>query len=528
MPDPASAAPERVLVLTPTASDAILTRTILEQAELDYEPCTDLIELSAKLEQGAGAILLTEGALATGTADRLVAALERQPEWSDVPVLVLAGGGLDAPAALWLMQALGNVTVLDRPVRIITLISALRTAIKARRRQYQLRDQLETIQQTQESLREASQRKDEFLATLAHELRNPLAPISNSLHLLQDDSTSKQLAQRAVGMMSRQLNHMVRLVDDLLEASRITRGNVDLHLEPLELAAVISAALDASRPLIESCEHQLSVTMPNQPVLLHGDPVRLTQIFTNLLNNAAKYTPNGGQISLVAKVEHMEDRDDVVVTIRDNGAGIPDDMLDRVFDMFTQVRRDTEQPRGGLGIGLTLVKSLVGLHGGSVHARPRPSDIGTEFEVRLPVLSRPSIAPSMEHAARSSDDLADRRILVVDDNRDAADTLGMMLNRSGAVVELAYDGLEALRIIDAHRPDVVLLDIGMPGLDGYEVAKQIRARPDADALVIVALTGWGQQEDRQRSRDAGFDHHLVKPVDFDLLFELLSPPKATT
>jgi PAS domain S-box-containing protein len=370
----------------------------------------------------------------------------------------------------------------------------------------------------EDALRDADRRKDEFLATLAHELRNPLAPMRNALHALRiadnDDSPANPAHLHA--MMERQVNHMVRLVDDLLEVSRITRGKIELRLEPIDLAAVIRAAVETSRPLIDAGGHELQVDLPDTPVTLNGDPVRLAQVIGNLLNNAAKYTPRGGHIGLAVQRRGGE----VELEVRDDGVGIPSDMLGQVFELFTQVDHTRAAAQGGLGIGLTLVQRIVELHGGRVEASSAGPNRGSTFVVRLPI-------PDTTHATAAPDGddarttLPSRRVLVVDDNLDAAESLGVLLQFLGANVKVVNDGPEALAVLDAFRPELVLLDIGMPGMDGYEVAARIRALPDQRGVTLIALTGWGQSEDRERSHAAGFDRHLVKPIDIDTLEALL-------
>jgi CheY-like chemotaxis protein len=313
--------------------------------------------------------------------------------------------------------------------------------------------------------------------------------------------------------MDRQVAHLVRLVDDLLEVSRITRGVIDVRREPLDLATLVRSAIDTTRPMFEGASHELDVHLPSEPIVIEGDAVRLTQVFANLLTNAAKYTNHGGRIDVT--VGHRGRF--ATISVRDNGIGIPREHLNSVFEMFMQVDRSSRQAQGGLGIGLTLVRSLVAIHGGSVEARSAGPGKGSEFVVTLPTVAVHEL-PS--HRAEEVPMLPPRRILVVDDNRDAADTLAALLVRLGATVAVVYGGAEALERIPTFAPDVVLLDIGMPELDGYEVARRVRAR-DTEVL-LVALTGWGQDQDVRRSRAAGFDHHLVKPPNIERLRELLA------
>jgi signal transduction histidine kinase/ActR/RegA family two-component response regulator len=508
---------ERLLLLTPTARDAALSQSIMADSGLEAHLCRDLNDLCDEVGDGAGAILLTDAALGTTAADRLAAVLREQPPWSDIPVVLLSPRGADSAAAVWAMNAFSNVTVLEQPVRIMTLVSALRTAVKARQRQYELRDQLE-------ALRHADQQKDEFLATLSHELRNPLAPIRNALHVLRLAGADEQTRVRVLDTMERQVGNVIRLVDDLLELSRINEGRIELRKERIALTAVLRSALESSAPLIEAAGHELIVSEPPGQVLLHADPVRLIQILANLLNNAAKYTDRGGRISISARAEGT----DAVISVRDTGIGIPADMLDRIFGMFVQVDASQERSRQGLGIGLTLVKRLVELHGGSVEARSAGPGKGSEFIVRLPAFADERVAgaqsPSTRPAGaeRRRNDLVRFRILVVDDHHDSGDSLATLLRLLGHQVRVAYDGPAALEAASAFTPDVALLDIGMPGMDGIELATRLRREPALRGILIVALTGYGRDEDRRRSHDAGFDAHLVKPVDIAALNTLLA------
>jgi CheY-like chemotaxis protein/two-component sensor histidine kinase len=314
--------------------------------------------------------------------------------------------------------------------------------------------------------------------------------------------------------MQRQAGHLVRLVDDLLEVSRITRGLIEVQHEPVDLADIVAAAVETSRPVIEASQHRLVVDIPEEPLTVLGDSVRLTQVFANLLNNAAKYTDPGGAIQVAVR----RTRHTAFITVRDNGIGIDRDHLASVFDMFTQVSRSDRRTQGGLGIGLTLVRSLAALHGGSVTASSEGRGSGSTFEVRLPLIAvrRDQQAVPPDHKG-----FANLRVLVVDDNRDATDTLQTLLQSLGATVIAASSGREAIEQFERFEPDAVLLDIGMPGMDGYEVARRIRAMPSGGATQIIALTGWGQQEDVRRSFEAGFNHHLVKPLDIDRLWEVI-------
>jgi PAS domain S-box-containing protein len=363
--------------------------------------------------------------------------------------------------------------------------------------------------------KEAEQAKDEFLATLSHELRNPLAPLSSSLHLLGLAGKGDANLAQIHGMMERQVHHLVRLVDDLLEMSRISRGAFELRKERIEMAAVVRNAIETSEPLIRARHHLLSVSLPGEALWLDGDPVRLAQILANLLNNAAKYTDEGGQIGVRAWREERQ----AAVAVRDNGAGIAAEALPRLFEMFN--RGDRSAAGGtGLGIGLALARRLAQMHGGSIAARSDGPGAGSEFTVRLPLA--PQQAPGSARGATGDAALPQCRVLVVDDNHDAADSLSMVLNLLGADVRVARSGAEALAAFPDYDPAVVLLDIGMPGMDGYEVARRIRKLYPQKRTAIVALTGWGQEKDRRQAREAGIDHHLIKPADIETLRSLLA------
>jgi PAS domain S-box-containing protein len=374
-------------------------------------------------------------------------------------------------------------------------------------------------------LAEADRRKDEFLATLAHELRNPLAPLSNTLEILKRRGSDDPAVRRGLDTMERQLEQLVRLVDDLLDLSRITHNRIELRKRHIELAPVLRQAVLGAQPLADSAGHAIEVSLPSEPLWLNADAVRLTQVFGNLLNNSCKYTPAGGTIRVIAQ----RDETDAVVTVSDTGIGIPADKLASIFEMFTQVDRSLEQSHGGLGIGLTLVKRLVEMHGGSVEAQSAGVGQGSAFVVRLPA----AIDISDVSTPVPSESLADgamHRILVVDDNKDSADSLAMLLQLTGHEVSVAHDGRSALKAVESRRPDVVLLDIGLPSLNGHDVCRWVRQQPWGKTTVIIALTGWGQEEDRRRSQEAGFDGHLVKPVDHARLLALLESlmrPRAT-
>jgi signal transduction histidine kinase/DNA-binding response OmpR family regulator len=366
-------------------------------------------------------------------------------------------------------------------------------------------------------LQDADRRKNEFLSMLAHELRNPLAPIVNGVQLMRKLAPNVPELRRVEDMMDRQVRHLARIVDDLLDISRITRGKIRLQPAPIPVANVIGQAVEASRPLIESRRHALSVRLPEAKIYVNADSVRLAQIFTNLLNNAAKYTNEGGTIAVAVEQEGSE----VLVRVRDSGVGIPPEMLHSIFDLFTQAERTLDRSQGGLGIGLTLVRRLVEMHGGSVEAVSKGTNQGSEFVVRLPAFV-PSEPEAPETAPSTAASEPRRRILVVDDNSDAAESIAWLLRAAGHEVRTARDGNEAIASAEAFPPQVALLDIGLPGMDGYELARRLRQKLDAGNTVLIALTGYGQDRDIQRSKQAGFDHHLVKPADIRSLHAILS------
>lgn len=364
-------------------------------------------------------------------------------------------------------------------------------------------------------LSENDRRKDEFLATLAHELRNPLAPMSNMLEVVKRAEGDESVVKGALGTIERQLGQMIRLVDDLLDLNRITHDRLDLRRSEVELSSVVQQAVEVARPLLDASDHELIVDLPEEPVYLDADGARLAQVFGNLLNNSSKYTKPRGTIWLTA--ERLDGN--VMVKVKDTGAGIPPDKLSSIFDMFMQVEQTAEQSQGGLGIGLTLVKRLAEMHGGSIEAKSAGEGKGSEFIVKLPVLERP-VKSQAEGA--SSVDPPPRRVLIVDDNRDSADSLALLLEITGNETYLAHDGLEAVELAERYHPEVMLLDIGLPKLDGHEVCRRVRTQPWGRDIIIIALTGWGQDSDRRKSEEAGFNGHLVKPVDYDKLLELLA------
>jgi CheY-like chemotaxis protein/two-component sensor histidine kinase len=358
------------------------------------------------------------------------------------------------------------------------------------------------------ALKESDRRKDEFLATLAHELRNPLAPILSAIKVLGLKGSPAPEARWSREVIERQVDHLTRLIDDLLEISRITRNELELRKRRVTLDEVIAGALEASRPLIEASGHEVTVSVPSAPISLDGDLVRLSQVLLNLLNNAAKYTESNGRIWLTAE----RSGDTAIVRVKDTGIGIPVDKLPHLFEIFYQVDQSRERSKGGLGIGLALVRRLVEAHGGTVEARSEGLGTGSEFIVRLPMASAGTAVSEPKNDAVDLP-VQRARILIADDNRDSADSLSAFLRFTNNEVYVAYDGIEAVEAAERHRPELVLLDIGMPRLNGEDACRRIRSQAWGADVTIIALTGWGQEEDRRRTMDAGFDGHLVKPID---------------
>jgi signal transduction histidine kinase/ActR/RegA family two-component response regulator len=633
----------KVLVLPPTRRDGDVTRALLRDVGLDCDVVGNAKMLASQLNTSIGAVVLTDAAVADPGLSSVMDALGRQPQWSDMPVILLSKPDMRAPSDKRRFEKLTNLTVLDRPTSGRTLVSAVEAAIRGRSRQYQIRDQLNSLQEADAALREsaermslgvqvaglalaeidyatqqvrlsaeavalfgvggsarilsraefldavhpddreelsrrllrptdaacsdpaaidyrviwpdgrvkwvsqrhhvvlnglrdrqlravivaldaterknADRRKDEFLATLAHELRNPLAPIRTGLQALARPGGDGAGGTVIRAIMERQLSQMVRLVDDLLDVSRISSGKVVLQRSRVDLRAIAELAIEASQPFIAAGQHDFAAELPVGPVWVDGDASRLSQVISNLLNNAAKYTSEGGKLRLSLSRGETH----AIVRVQDNGVGIPPEMLNEVFDMFTQVNRTLDRSQGGLGIGLSLVRRLTELHGGDVSAESAGLGHGSTFTVRVPVLAAADLAPKgHETASREEPKCPGLRVLVVDDIADVADVLKMLLDLEGFETRVAYSGVAALESARDFRPDVVICDIGLPEMDGHEIARRLRRDPDMAPAMLIALTGWGAEGEVRRTRESGFDFHLVKPVDANALLELLS------
>jgi signal transduction histidine kinase/ActR/RegA family two-component response regulator len=511
-------AEERVVILPPTRRDGEVTCQILGRSAIECVVCADPINLAAQIQGGIGVIVITDAVASDPRSTAIISALNSQPAWSDAPTILLSRADRKSPTVERLVAALTNVTILDRPTSARTLVSAVQTAIRGRRRQYQLRDQIAALQEAKEALRTADQRKDEFLAMLAHELRNPLAPIRTASEILSRVFPPQLSGRAAVDVVKRQVAHLTRLVDDLLDVSRITQGRIQLQRRPLDLHSTVAQALESVEPLLVHKRHRITVSSEPGRLYVDGDSARLIQCVTNLLTNAIKYTGDGGEIAVEAKGEESS----AVISVSDNGVGIAEDLMPRIFGLFVQSARSLDRSEGGLGIGLSVVEKLVGMHGGTVTASSAGPGKGATFEIRIPRIDVARLPALLSEQT----DIASKRILVVDDNVDAASSIADLLRLDGHEVCVVYTATAAFEKFADFGPDVVLLDIGLPDMNGYQVAQRIRST--GGGVRIIALTGYGQLEDLQRAKESGFDAHLVKPVDSDLLAKVIGAGESQT
>ena len=496
---------QRILICAPLGKDAELACHVLQNADLNCWVCKTFQELLAELRKGAGAILSVEEVLTVSATSALIKYLAGQPNWSDVPILVLTKSGGNGPWVKEAYEKLGNLTLLERPVRAPTLTSAVRSALRARLRQYEIR--------------QSDQRKDEFLAMLAHELRNPLAPISAAARLLDMVANDEKKVRSTSEIIARQVSHMTNLVDDLLDVARVTRGLITLDKKSLDVRHILTEAVEQVNPQITARRQHLTLHLPPDLASVLGDRKRLVQVVTNLLNNASKYTPEGGNI-----IAHLHvTPDEIVLKITDSGIGISAEMVKRVFDLFAQAERTSDRSLGGLGLGLALVKSLVTSHGGRVQAFSEGPGQGSKFTVYLPRLINARIDQDKNQSenCQKQNSFQPLRLMLVDDNKDAADALAMLLEASGHQVSVEYTALKALALARLTAPQICILDIGLPDLDGNELAARLRALPETANALLIAVTGYSQERDRAKSIAAGFDYHFVKPVDVAKLLALL-------
>jgi signal transduction histidine kinase len=505
---------ERFLVLAPTGRDAALTAALLAKAGVQCDSCTCLTEMIRRAEQeGCAGLLIADEVLDPTALAALARMIDRQEAWSDIPILLFTGEGATIHArtpTARLLAPLGNVTLLDRPLRPITMITATRSALRARHRQYQARSE---IVEQQHAVRQ----RDQFLAMLGHELRNPLGAITMAVELMDQPGAK---VTRYHNIVRHQTQNLTRLVDDLLDVSRVTSGKIVLQRSRLDFGALIYRCIQSMDTTIKAQHLHVTFARPPEGPMVDADQVRLEQVVVNLVTNAIKYTPAGGNIAVSTDVEG----DDVVLQVGDSGVGIAADMIDRVFDLFAQVEGTLDRAKGGMGIGLTLVRSLVELHGGSVKASSAGANRGSVFTVRLPRASVESTVAC--EPAVNGRRVAGRDVLIVEDNPDIRDLLQQLLESYGHHVDSVGDGLTAVEHARRHRPSIIVVDIGLPGLDGYGVAERVR-QSLGSSVYLVALTGYGRPDDRRRALEAGFDVHMTKPVDVDALRHMIAAHAAS-
>lgn len=508
--------PDVILIVAPIGRDAELMCTQLRSAGLNCTSCRDIEDLCAKIDDGVAAIVATEEALPADRLHVLLDKLNEQPPWSEIPLIILTGApALDQkPRSFDLFARRTNVTLIDRPVRIKSLISAAQTAMRARRRQYDIRD---LMKQLEDRIHE----RDRFLAVLGHELRNPLAAIMLAVHMTDGQG---RLDGEHAQLIERQARHLTRLVNDLLDLSRVAAGKIVLKKGILDLRDVAAQSLEVVRPAAERQRVMVELESYDKPLLVDADGVRVDQILTNILTNAIKYTPEGGHVTLTIR----HDGSDGVLEVTDDGVGIAPDRIGRIFELFAQAENAIGRAQGGMGIGLALVRNLVDLHGGTVEAKSDGVGKGSTFTVRLPLASelQAQMIPVDSQPAKDTVSSQQRRIVIVEDNNDVRDLLRLRLKKLGHHVLDARDGEEGLRVVLDEKPDLALVDLGLPGIDGFEVAKGVREKL-GDGVVLVAVSGFGQPEDKRRALEAGFDDHLTKPADAKDIESLLNrfPPR---
>jgi signal transduction histidine kinase len=498
---------ERVLVWAPPR-DARLTCGFLQEAGFGCVSCATWTDLIREMRRGVAVVLLDGEMLTPQVIGSLQVVMSEQPRWSDLPLVVI--GGEEVIVRSQGVTELGNVAFLQRPLSLDTLRSTLRAALRARRRQYEVRDLLAQKD-------EAERRKDDFLAMLAHELRNPMAPIRTGLQVLRL-STDPDAIARIHDMMDRQLAHLSRLVHDLLDVSRIARGRIKLNTAPLDLRPGITMVVNAARAAAADKGLTLDARLPDQPVIVDADSVRVEQMIGNVLNNAIKFTPVNGQVRVELTVEGAE----AVIRVHDDGIGIAPDQLAHVFDLFAQAPRELDRSQGGLGIGLTVVKLLAELHRGRVEIFSHGEGAGTQAMIRLPLAPSATFIPKPVEAALAPSPA--KKVLVIEDNQDAAEMLQAYLSHLGHQVIVAHDGRAGLEMATQHKPDVIICDIGLPLIDGYEIASRLRGEEGFEGCLLIAMTGYGDVNDRERTRRAGFAHHLTKPADPIKVARLVAAP----
>ena len=500
---------ERVLICVESAQDSARIVELAGDLGIEAVACAEYSELCNQIEQGVAAIILSDMPDITDYDVRLLSILHAQPTWSTIPTIVIVDESTTNEALS--EEHLLGVTLLERPVQIRTLSTVMHVALQSRRNQYMVRDLLQERGALVEQLRHDAAMKNEFLAILAHELRNPLAPIRTGLQVLRL-STKGEPFMQTLQMMERQVSHLVRLIDDLLDVSRITRGRLELRKQKVLLSLLLSNAVESSKPFIDAGKHSLTISEPDDLITLDVDPTRVAQVISNLLNNAAKYTPSGGTITLTAR-----HKDEIVqVEVKDNGIGLPPQMIPKVFDMFSQVEPSMARSQGGLGIGLALSRRLMEMHNGTVEAASAGPGKGSTFTITIPCTEKVQRSPAKVSVTGNGDhafQCKSHRVLVVDDQADIAQSLKHLLSLLGQDAHTASNGLEALQVAKDFKPELVFLDIGLPGMTGYEVARNLRALETTPRPALIAVTGWGDEANISLAQEAGFDRHLTKPVD---------------
>ncbi len=506
----ANASESRVLMMSPLPRDVAMATSVLGRAGFHSEGFASPEELVEAASRNPPGMLLvaSEALFNTDAVASLMSLLEGQPAWSDLPVSIITHSRIADPHELRAVRGLEHlhsVTFLDRPVRVAALVSTVRAALQARSRQYQVRDLLVAAEQD-------VRQRDEFLAMLSHELRNPLAAISNATHVMR---LRPQRSAEIIPVLDRQTGMLSRMVDDLLDVARITSGKIKLKTERFDAGNALDNALETVAAYVGARKHNLDVDRPQSPLQVKGDPARMAQIFCNLIHNAAKYTDPGGDIRVTLRGEDGE----AVFRVRDSGIGIDAVQVKQIFELFAQGERNIDRAEGGLGIGLTIARQLVHMHGGNIAVQSDGPGSGSEFCVRLPL-----VAQATTHRTRAENNALDRgssRVLVVDDNREVADGLALLVEALGHEARTVYKGCDALAYARDFRPDIILLDLGMPEMDGFAVARALRSLPYGSRLTIVALTGYGDEATVAKSRSAGFDHHLLKPAGVHALQSIL-------
>ena len=502
----------RALLLMPNRQDAELALSFLAEGGIGARPCRNIDELRARLSgaDDVGCVVLVGDSLTEGELPALHDVIESQPAWSDMPFILVspAGSGLGELAER-MFPNVGNLTLLEQPLNPATLVSAVRVALRARAHQLQLRDLIEDREQ-------GLRMRDEFLAMLAHELRNPLAPMRNSVYLQKLLPIDDPIFVKTRDIFDRQVTNLSRMVDDLIDIARLERGKLQLQRKHIDLNALVTAAIETSLPMVNARRHRVEVGLAPEPLLVDADPVRIEQLVTNLVTNAAKFTPEKGEIT----VSTAREDGSATVSVRDNGAGLSEEMLTSIFNPFVQADRTLARSSGGLGLGLTIAHRLAVLHGGTLQARSAGANRGSTFMLRLPLVATVSNGVSAsdpgEHAARRL------RVLVVEDNSDVRESIRMILELWGHEVILADTGRKGLDAVAQSQPEVALIDIGLPVMNGYELARAIRASASNVRLKLVAITGYGQPDDRKRALESGFDAHMLKPIDPQVLQATLS------